>query len=359
MLKQWLLIFCLGISVNHSSAETVKGLDASETTMFYATTTHLFAQDLTGGNEIQKNFRNDSLFNQYLLKIAENFGNNNDAENMGRLQSFEVMNLTWHNKYIYLCIRYLQKNALGGLRPRFGFVAFDEKLNTVNYFSVQADTGITYLNIWPYHPVEFKDDETIYLQYLNSDLFMGEFTLNTTKHRVIRTKQIMKINRGDRFGINLSANPSHMMSPAIYMVPKSVNRFFFIHPFPVIFNTIDGEVKADPFGSKTQLSSTYPYGKTGYAPDFSSSSGFTFGNRNNTMMIMTSRQWNDSVFAVISTSDANKYYIMLIAINDKTGQVYPVAVSAGGNACYILRRNRLYQLNFKDSKGIITSRTLR
>ncbi|HEY1046967.1 MAG TPA: hypothetical protein VGF79_11050, partial [Bacteroidia bacterium] len=240
-MKKYILILSIIFCSNIIHAENISGLDCTEHAVFYATDKTIFALSHDNKKLQKKNLSEDSVFKLTLNALARNYGgNSNQASNSKHLENFNIINLTCFKNQILVCVGFNLLNQLENNSYKYGLIALNHQFKVINYYSFSNDTAVDYLGILPYFPLEFKDSNTFYTQYYKNGKKVGDFKLNKKNHRITKgTFNQSLYLPTDSIKFNFSVMQNTFVSPALFIPMHSKNDFFYLYPYPILFNSKD------------------------------------------------------------------------------------------------------------------------
>lgn len=337
------------------NAKNVNGFDCTDYAAFYSIDKTIYALSHDNKNTLKKNLSEDSVFRLTLNTLARNYGCNPiQTTNSKNLDNFNIINLTCLKNQIFVCVGFNLLNQLENNSYKYGLIALNHQFKVINYYTFSNDTSVEYLNILPYFPMEFKDSNTFYTQFYKNGKKVGDFKLNKKNHRITKGTFNQSLYLPiDSIKFNFSVMQNNFVSPAISIPTYSKNNYFYLYPYPVLFNSKDFNSNYDHYNQKQNILKSYsPHNTNSSAPDYLFTLSQNTEQAYHTHILLTSQQNGDSLYTLVSSPLANTTDLIIFNTVNKKSTLLSIASKYKSNYC-IIRNKKIYQLCLSENKQMV------
>lgn len=338
-----------------AKAENFSGLDCSDQYVYFSKSKTVYALSHDNKNFQKKNLSEDSVFILTLNTIAKNYGCDSKLEaNSKNLANFNIINLTHHKNQLFICVGFNLMNQLENTNYKYGLIALNQQLNVINYYTFSMDTSIDFLTILPYFPLEFKDSNTFMAQYYKNGKKVGDFKLNKKSHRITKGS----INQSiflptDSIEYNFSTMQNNFVSPVLYLPMNCKQNYFYIFPYPVLFNSKNFNSYFDLYKQKQKIIDTYsPLNSDLSAPDYLNALSIDVERIQKGSVILTSQQTGDTLYTLVSSPLTNTTDLIIFNTVTQKSTLLSIASKCSSSYC-IIRNRKIYQLCLIEKKPLL------
>ncbi len=260
-------------------------------------------------------------------------------------QNIKAINLSINSNHLLVTFKF-QTTQIESTKSRYATLELDTNFIFVNLYYFKHILPYKAFSVFPFYSMEFDKKGNVFLPLYHQNIIQiakykliaknNKFVVDSlTNHKISASKwKVVDYEFGD------------VIHPVIYPISHSKFKYYFIHPFPVIFGPNNKII--DVYNQKKTIDSLNNLDNNEIQfsyPNISIEKNLQL-TRN---IILTSEYRNDSILLICTNTNTDS--IDIIQISNKSGVIASKTIySPFANSNYYLNNNSLYILNYVEMK---------